>query len=47
VAEGPTNAAIAQQLYLPERTAENHVSRILLKLGLSFRTALAVWFHSR
>lgn len=45
VAAGLTNGAIARQLVLSERTIENHVSRILLKLGLRSRAALAVWFE--
>jgi DNA-binding NarL/FixJ family response regulator len=36
MAEGKTNAGIAKQLWLTERTVETHVSSILGKLGLSY-----------
>jgi DNA-binding NarL/FixJ family response regulator len=35
MAEGRTNAGIAKQLWLTERTVETHVSSILGKLGIA------------
>lgn len=35
MAEGRTNAGIARQLWLTEKTVETHVSSILGKLGLA------------
>jgi DNA-binding NarL/FixJ family response regulator len=43
VARGLANRQIAQDLYLSERTIENHVSKILRKLHLASRTEIATW----
>lgn len=43
VAEGHPNQEIAAMLFLSRRTVEDHVARILGRLGLSARTQLAVW----
>lgn len=47
VAQGMSNAEIARQFTLSERTVENHISRILSKLNLTSRTALALWHERR
>src|SRR5262249_6952729 len=43
VAEGLSNRDIADRLYIWVRTAENHVSHILVKLGLRSRAQLTRW----
>jgi DNA-binding NarL/FixJ family response regulator len=47
VSEGLTNKDIAARLTIAQRTAENHVERILGKLGFTSRTQLAVWAYER
>ena len=42
VAEGLTNRQIAQRLYIAEKTAKNHVSNLLGKLGVERRTQAAM-----
>jgi DNA-binding NarL/FixJ family response regulator len=43
VAKGYTNRRIAETLSLSEKTARNHLSHILDKLGLSRRSEAAVY----
>jgi DNA-binding NarL/FixJ family response regulator len=43
VAAGTTNAKIADELFLSERTVQDHISNALRKLGLSGRAGLASW----
>lgn len=43
VVRGLTNRQIAEELYLTEKTVENHIGRILLKLDLPSRTRLAAY----
>ena len=43
VARGLTNRQISTELGISERTAGNHVARILRKLGLRSRTQIASW----
>ncbi|MEZ4571806.1 MAG: LuxR C-terminal-related transcriptional regulator [Thermomicrobiales bacterium] len=41
--QGLTNQEIAVQLYIARRTATTHVSNILNKLGLDYRTIIVAW----
>ena len=43
VVRGLTNRQIAEELYLAEKTVENHIGRILVKLDLPSRTRLAAY----
>ena len=43
IAEGQSNAAIAEQLVLSEKTVKGHVSNILSKLHMADRTQAAVY----
>ena len=47
VAEGLSNRHIADRLHISVRTAENHVSHILVKLGLRSRAQLTRWVTLR
>lgn len=43
LSEGKSNREIADTLILSERTVENHVGNILMKLGFDSRAQIAVW----
>lgn len=43
VAAGHTNKAIAEKLFISEKTVKNHISSILKKLGLTGRTQAAIY----
>jgi len=45
IAEGATNRQIGASLFMAEKTASVHVSRILRKLGVSSRTQAAAVAH--
>jgi DNA-binding CsgD family transcriptional regulator len=47
VARGFTNRQIAQELSISERTAGNHVAKILRKLKLRLRTQIGSWAAER
>jgi predicted ATPase/DNA-binding SARP family transcriptional activator/DNA-binding CsgD family transcriptional regulator len=47
VARGLTNRQIASELSVSRNTANNHVARILRKLGLRSRTQIAAWIAER
>ena len=46
LAAGKTNRAIAEELFISEKTVARHVSNIFDKVGVSSRTGAAAWaFH--
>jgi DNA-binding NarL/FixJ family response regulator len=45
IAEGLTNAEIAERLFISVATVGNHVSNLLTKLGLKRRTEAAAYAH--
>lgn len=47
VGRGLINRQIAQKLSISERTVENHISKILKKLGFSSRARIATWVAHR
>jgi len=47
IAEGRTNAEIADELAIAAKTASSHVEHILAKLGVSRRAEIAAWAATR
>lgn len=47
VAEGTSNAEIAERLYISEPTVKTHLTRIFQKLGVTKRTQAAAFYHQR
>lgn len=47
VGQGLTNRQIAAALFISERTAQNHVQHILVKLGMGNRSQIAAWATAR
>jgi DNA-binding NarL/FixJ family response regulator len=43
MAEGLTNRAIGERLYLAEKTVKNYVTSVLSKMGMARRTEAAVY----
>jgi DNA-binding NarL/FixJ family response regulator len=47
LAKGKTNAAIAADLVISERTVESHVRSIFMKIGVSTRAAATAYAYER
>ena len=45
VAAGKTNRAIADELYLSEKTVERHLSNVFVKLAIRSRAALTAYAY--
>jgi DNA-binding NarL/FixJ family response regulator len=47
LASGKTNRAIAEELFISDKTVARHVSNIFDKLGVSTRSAATAWAYQR
>jgi DNA-binding NarL/FixJ family response regulator len=47
IATGKTNRAIADDLFISEKTVARHVSNIFIKLGLSSRSAATAYAYEQ
>lgn len=47
IASGSSNREIAQTLYISEKTVKNHITNLLMGLGLRDRTQAAIHYHEQ
>ncbi|MCX5963011.1 MAG: response regulator transcription factor [Cyanobacteria bacterium] len=47
IASGSSNREIAQTLYISEKTVKNHITNLLMGLGLRDRTQAAIYYHEQ
>ncbi len=47
VADGASNRAVAEALFISQKTVGRHLANIFTKIGVSSRTAAAAWAHER
>lgn len=47
IASGSSNREIAQKLYISEKTVKNHITNLLMGLGLRDRTQAAIYYHEQ
>jgi DNA-binding NarL/FixJ family response regulator len=45
VAEGKTNAEVAEQLFISLSTVKTHIASLMTKLGVRNRVEIAIWAY--